>query len=127
MLVWPEGLIGSPVSWTGPPRLPILRIFAFDGSVTYAFTKDQLLRVRSGEVDILHRASKPIRDAHLSPDGQHIVWLEKADIARGYVAPVQLKLRPVSFRLPRSISSTRGAAQPQAGTARLTSAAQPER
>jgi hypothetical protein len=94
VLVWPEGLIGSPVSWTGPPRLPILRIFAFDGSVTYAFTKDQLLRVRPGEVDILHTTSKPIRDAHLSPDGQHIVWLEKAHIARGYVAPVELKLRP---------------------------------
>ena len=97
VLVWPEGLIGSPVSWTGRPRLPILRIFAFDGSVTYAFTKDQLLRVRPGEVDILHTASKPIRDAHLSPDGQHIVWLEKADIARGYVAPVELKLRPRTF------------------------------
>lgn len=94
VLVWPEGLIGSPVSWTGPPRLPILRIFAFDGSVAYAFTRDQLLRVRPGAVDILHMASKPIRDAHLSPDGQHIVWLEKAGIARGYVAPVQLKLRP---------------------------------
>jgi hypothetical protein len=94
VLVWPEGLTGSPVSWTGPPRLPILRIFAFDGSITYAFTEDQLLRVRPGAVDILHRASKPIRDAHLSPDGQHIVWLEKAGIARGYVAPVQLELRP---------------------------------
>ena len=94
VLVWPEGLTGSPASWTGPPRLPILRIFAFDGSATYAFTGEQLLRVRPGEVDILHRASKPIRDAHLSPDGQHLVWLEKGDIARGYVAPVQLKLRP---------------------------------
>ncbi|HEU5195887.1 MAG TPA: hypothetical protein VFW70_14195 [Methylomirabilota bacterium] len=99
VLVWPEGLAGTPESWTGPPRLPILRIFAFDGSVAYAFTDRQLLRVRPGAVDTLHTTSRPIRSAHLSPDGRHVVWIENARIGRGYVAPVEPTPRPRPLRI----------------------------
>jgi hypothetical protein len=86
VVTWPDGLTGAPVSWTGSPGLSLVRIFAFDSVFAYAFSESQLLRIEPDSVESIHAASASIRDAHLSPDARHIVWLEKTPLVRGYVA-----------------------------------------
>jgi hypothetical protein len=99
VLAWPDGLTGAPVSWTGSPGLSLVRVFAFDSVFAYAFSDDQLLRIGPGTVETMHDASAPIRDARLSPDGRHIIWLEKTPKVRGYVAAVAAPLRPTRLQV----------------------------
>jgi hypothetical protein len=99
VVVWPDGMTGAPVSWTGPPALSLVRIFAFDGVFAYAFSEDQLFRIGPGTVESIHTASASIRDARLSPDGRHILWLEKTPAVRGYVAAVETPLRPARLQV----------------------------
>ena len=94
VVVWPDGLTAAPVSWTGSPTLSLVRIFAFDSAFAYALSDDRLLRIGPGTVETIHNASTSIRDARLSPDGGHIIWLQKTPRVRGYVAAVSARLRP---------------------------------
>jgi hypothetical protein len=99
VIVWPRGIVGGPISWSGPPSLPILRIFGFTGSEVYACSGDQIFRIGPGAVNVLHTTRGRIHGAWLSPDTRSLLWLEREGGAHGYVARIGDPVRPARLRL----------------------------